>query len=136
MIKSCSLLPMLIGAGVFPLFAHALETVELNLPDGRPMLVAEASALRAQSRVPTFTYGGAAVDVTFTGARSRSIFQFPLAEPAGDFLGFAASEVTSVLEEIRLATPRQTAPASTSAAQFAAALALAGLVARRRLAGR
>lgn len=135
MVKPCSLLPMLIGAGVFPLCAHALDTVELNSPDGRPMLVAEASALRPQPVFLTPAYDGADLDVTSGRLRSRLILQFPDAELPGDSPGFTASEVTSVLEEIRLGTPRAAAPAPASAAQFVAALAIAGLVARRRLAG-
>lgn len=135
MVKPCSLLPMLIGAGVFPLCAHALDTVELNSPDGRPMLVAETPALRPPPGFQTFTNGGARLDAASDPSKSRSLLQSLVAEPAVDSLGFTGSEVTSVLEEIRLATPRATAAAPGPAAQFAAALAIAGLVARRRLAG-
>lgn len=135
MVKSCSLLPVLFGAGVLPLCAHALDTVELNSPDGGPMLVSAVSPPWPQSKFWAPTYVGLDLDDTSGPWKSRPVFQFPLAERPSAPVAFTASDAISVLEEIRLATPGARGAAPGSVAQFAAALAIAGLVARRRLAG-
>lgn len=135
MVKSCSLLPMVIGAVVFPLSAQALETVELDVMDARPTLVSVTVALRSQPDFPTSPFEGAILDDSFGPQKAEPVLPFPATERQHDAVGLTASEVTSVLEEIRLGAPRGRAPAPGPAAQFAAALAIAGLVARRRLAG-
>ena len=136
MAKSCSLLPMLIGAGAFPLVAHALDTVELHAPDNPPLLVSEASALQAPPGDLVLPIGQGLLDNAFGPRKLQPVLQRPSAPRPEDAGGFAASEVTSVLEEIRLAPPPPRAPAPGFAAQFAAALAIVGLVAKRRLGGR
>lgn len=136
MVKPCSLLPMLIVAGVFPLSAHALDTVELNSPDGRPMLVSEVSASRPQAGILAFPYEGAVPGDTFGALNSTPVLQFPVAERHSEMLDVTSFDVTGMLEEIRLTAPRARAAAASPAAQFAAALAIVGLVARRRLVGR
>ncbi|WP_332674895.1 hypothetical protein [Aromatoleum sp.] len=126
---------MLIGAGVLPLCAHALDMVELNAPDGRPMLVSETSAPSPQPEFLASPFEGAVLDDTFGRLKPGPVFRFAVTERQSDPVGFTASEVTSVLEEIRLTAPRGRTPAPGPAAQFAAALAIVALVARRRLAG-
>jgi len=135
MVRPCSLLPMLIGAVVFPLSAHALETVELDVTDGRPTLVSATAVSRPQPEFPTSPFEGAILDDSFGPQKTEPVLPFPATERPSDAIGFTAAEVTSVLEDIRLTAPRGRAPVPGPAAQFAAALAIAGLVARRRLAG-
>jgi len=138
MAKSCALHPILLGAGVFPLSGYALETVDLNSPDGAAIVVAEASSPRPPAAFMTQPYRSEVLDEALAAHRaSGSFLRVPTrAAPSAVFEVTIASEVSTVLEQVRLASPAAPSPARSWAAQVVGALAIAGLVARRRLVGR
>lgn len=138
MAKSCFLLPMLLGAGVFPLSAYALTTVELTPSDGARMLVSEAPVQPHGVEVRMRSHRQDVVERVFA-APPQSARTLPLAMRRADpgiADGVPTEDVSSLLEEVRLssapAVPSSRAPAS----QLIAALAIVALVARRRLRGR
>lgn len=125
-VKTLAFLPILLGAGAFSLSAHALETIDLDPRD-------ELSRLD----VP---HGDGEAGAAFSPAYRR-VAARGAAEP--DLLParpvrvdvFDAADMSVFLQHARLA-PQPDTDRHDRAAQLLAALAAAGLVARRRLVGR
>jgi hypothetical protein len=125
---------ILVGAGVLPLSAHALDTIDLKQPEALAMAASPSSWSSAGLAGRMQGLRLAKDDGEFDAAR----VVFTSARPDGEAFPVAvtATEVSGFLDHARLAAPRAAGQSTDWAAQWLAALAIVGLVAKRRLLGR